>query len=322
MYRFFKKALTILFISIAILLIAAMLLPISKSQKSMAQSPFPNSHFIEVDNTIIHYRYWKPDSNIAKSHWVMLIHGLGGSTYAWENNAEFLSKQGLNVIAVDVPPFGYSDRNPEINHSPDVRANLLWKFASQIHPSTKWHLVGHSMGGGITEAMAIKKPERTKSLTWVAPALFIHLKKQTSFGQILLRFPPFERTFVFIGETFFITPKRISKMLLSAYGREATEKEIFEYHKALSQDGTATAFVRAFTQSKVENELKLKDLSIPALAIWGDSDQWVPYERYQTHLKEIPNIQFKFINGAGHCPMETHPQEFNQLLLENILKND
>lgn len=322
MYRLIKKTFTILFIGLAIIFIAAMLLPISKSQKSMAQSPFSNSHFVEVNNTIIHYRYWKPDSNIANPNWVMLIHGLGGSTYAWENNAEFLFKHGLNVVAVDVPPFGYSDRNPKNNHSPDVRADLLWELASQIMPNTQWHLVGHSMGGGITEAMAIKKPERVKSLTWVAPALFIDLKKQHSFGQILLRFPPFERLFVFIGETFFITPKRISKMLLSAYGREATEKEIYEYHKALSQEGTATAFVRAFTHSKVETELKLVDLNIPALAIWGDKDEWVPYARYEKHLKDLPNIQIKFINGAGHCPMETHSEEFNQLLLENFLKND
>ena len=322
MSRILKKIFTILIISIITLLIFFMLLPISKSQKSMAQSPFSNSHFTEVNNTLIHYRLWKPDSNITNSDWVMLIHGLGGSTYAWENNAEYLSKQGLNVVAVDVPPFGYSDRNPKLNHSPDVRADLLWEFASQINPDTKWHIVGHSMGGGITEAMALKSPNRVKSLIWVAPALFVNLEKNNSFGQMILRFPPFERLFVFIGEKFIITPKRISKMLLSAYGREATEKEVFEYHKALSQDGTATAFIRAFTLSKVITELHLKNLQIPTLVIWGDKDKWVPYAGYEAHLKDLPNINLKFISGAAHCPMETHPIKFNQILIEHLLKNE
>ncbi len=317
--KIFLKRLSIgLLVSILFILAIPFLIPISESQANISHKPFENSKFIEIDKTFIHYRYWQPDSVNSTDEWALLIHGLGGSTYAWENNADFLRQQGIHVIAVDVPPFGYSDRNPDINHAPDVRADLLWKFASVIQPNTKWHIVGHSMGGGITEAMAIKKPDKTKSLNWVAPALFNNLKKETNIGQIILQFPPFERLFVVVGELFFITPKRISKMLESAFGRKATDTEINEYYKALSQDGTATAFVRAFTKAKVQTELKLEDLTIPAMAIWGDNDKWVSYSSYKTMLEKYPNISIQIIEGAAHCPMETHVEQFNQILLKNI----
>lgn len=320
MKKLFKKLSIGILISILGLIIISFLLPISKSVANISQKPFENSHFIEINNIFLHYRYWQPDSSVATNEWVLLVHGLGGSTYAWENNTNFLQQHGMHVIAVDVPPFGYSDRNPDINHSPDVRADLLWEFASSIQPKVKWHIVGHSMGGGITEAMAIKKPEKIKSLNWVAPALFVHLKNKRSFGQIMMCFSPLERLMVVVGETFFITPKRISKMLHSAFGREATEKETNEYYKALSEDGTATAFVRAFSKAKVKTEMKLDELKIPALAIWGDKDTWVPYNNDESYLKNHPNISIKLIEGAGHCPMETHVEKFNQILLENIQK--
>jgi pimeloyl-ACP methyl ester carboxylesterase len=39
-------------------------------------------------------------------------------------------------------------------------------------------------------------------------------------------------------------------------------------------------------------------------------------------LDQQPNIQVKMIRGAHHCPMETHVEEFNKLVLEFLLKNN
>ncbi len=299
----------------ALILIIPYIIPLSESQAQNTELPFTNSQFAEIDGMWIHYRKWTPKPEKQKNEWILFVHGLGGSTYSWENNTQFFCDEGYSIIAVDVPPFGYSDRDPDFNHSPDNRANLLWKFANFINPNVTWNLIGHSMGGGIVEAMAILKPEKTNSVVFVDPALFISLKKEFSFAQLILRFPPCERLFAVVGERIFITKKQISKMLLSAFGREATPAEADAYYKALSQPGTALAFIRLFTKAKVVSEMNIDQLKVPAMGIWGSEDTWVPYDGYKTSLEKFPNIQIKIIQNAHHCPMETHSSEFNQTAL-------
>ncbi|MEI6347050.1 MAG: alpha/beta hydrolase [Bacteroidota bacterium] len=309
-------------IFIGLILFVPYLIPLSESQAKGVEKPFVNSQFMNIDGMSIHYRVWVPKAEKINAKWVLLVHGLGGSTYSWENNAQRFCDEGFHVVAVDVPPFGYSDRNPDFNQSPDSRANLLWKFAIVLNADVQWNLIGHSMGGGIVEAMAIIKPEKTKSVVLVDAALFKSMKKEFSYSQFILTFPPFERLFSVVGEHFFITKKQIKKMLLSAFGREPTVKEINAYYNALSIDGTARAFIRAFTKAKVVTEMDFDQFKAPTLAIWGDNDTWVPYDGYKLMLDQQPNIQVKMIKGAHHCPMETHIEEFNKLVLEFLLKNN
>lgn len=315
-----KKTGIIILLLFLLLNIFPYIIPLSESKAQNNELPFPNSQFSEVDGMWIHYRKWVPTIDKSNSEWILFVHGLGGSTYSWENNSNLFCEAGYTVIAVDVPPFGYSDRDPDFNQSPDNRATLLWKFLHQMNANVQWNLIGHSMGGGIVEAMAILKPEKTKSVVFVDPDLFMHLKKEFSFSQLMLRFPPFERLFAVLGERIFITKKQISKMLLSAFGRQATQHEIDAYYNALSVDGTSLAFIRAFSKAKVITEMNINQLKTPALAIWGSNDSWVPYEGYKSVIDSMPNIQVKIINNAHHCPMETHANEFNQIMLNFFKK--
>ena len=127
--------------------------------------PFFNSKFIEIDKMMLHYRIWPASGSADTLPWVFMVHGMGGSTWSWEKNAPFLSAEGYNVVAVDVPPFGYSSKNPDFNQSADSRARLFWDFLERIHPGSVWNLVGHSMGGGIVQAMAIINPDKVITST-------------------------------------------------------------------------------------------------------------------------------------------------------------
>jgi len=55
----------------------------------------------------IHVRYLATES---KGNPVLLIHGLGGSIESWLNNVEIISSHNLQVISLDLPGFGLSDK--------------------------------------------------------------------------------------------------------------------------------------------------------------------------------------------------------------------
>lgn len=317
--KIIKKSLTVLFIIIAGLLIIPFLIPITSAQKAI-DKPFENSYFVNIENMRLHYRYWKPyDKNSDK--WVLLVHGMGGSTYTWELNAQKIANEGFNVIAVDVPPYGYSDKFTGFNHSVDNRASLLLKFISYLNPNKKWNLIGHSMGGGIVQSMAIISPEKIDKVVFVAPALILEPKVRRGINIILLSFTPIERISAIIGERIIIREKRIAKMLESAFGQEPTQKQVDEYYKALSVPGTAKAYIRSFTGAESVLEIDGSDFESNSLIVLGAKDEWIPNEVTDAQLKSI-NINKKIIiEDAGHCPMETHPEYFNKLVIDFFNKN-
>jgi 2-hydroxy-6-oxonona-2,4-dienedioate hydrolase len=87
--------------------------------------PYNNSSFLTVDSVRFHYRVWNGDVKQPAGK-VFLVHGFCGSTYAWRNNIDTLVSLNYKVVAVDLPGFGYSERNVMINQSQSNRARLLW----------------------------------------------------------------------------------------------------------------------------------------------------------------------------------------------------
>ena len=306
----------IVFISIVLVLLTLpFLINVSKAEKH-TENPFENSCFREINNTIIHYRYWPAAEKNKKGEWIMLIHGLGGSTYSWELNSSYFADQGYDVIAVDVPPFGYSDRDPDLNHSTDNRARLLIELMKSIDEENKWYLVGHSMGGAIVLGMGIIDTVLIEKIVFVAPALFTELKNERSLSKLLLMFKPFERVMAAVGEQFYIKPNKIEEFLFSSYGQAPTQKQVDEYYKALKVPGTAIAFIRAFTKSKVTTPLYCSNFHKKSLVICGEHDTWVPFDMISETLEKINPEDIIIIENAFHCPMETHDEVFNKIVID------
>lgn len=288
------------------------------SQLGVAAAPLPfsNSHLKIVDGIKIHYRIW-PSNQPTNKPWVLMVHGFAGSTYSWETSADYLSRNGFTVIAIDVPPFGFSDKNRKINISTDFRAQLLWKFLLEMNDTVQWTLFGHSMGGAIVQAMAIVNPGRVYKVVFVAPALFYCLKKsKRRLSQRLITFWPVEHTLAIFGNLFLIRPKRIEKLLESAYAQKPSKKDVETYYSALSVRGTALAIIGTSARVKVTNELCVNQFKSDALAIWGEKDTWVPYNRFASLTDTMDSLSVVIIKNHGHNPMETEAELFNRVVLQ------
>ena len=282
---------------------------------------FPESNVHEVEGIKIHYRIWLPrEESLGK---VLLVHGLGGSTFSWINNVEYLRDAGYAVVAVDLPGFGYSSRNPNINHSQENRSDLLWQLLNTIEEneiqdkSGGWVLAGHSMGGGTVTAMAIDNPGKTKALVLVDGALFGADRKLTAWA---LKYPPFNRWLQVILRHSLINIDNIESFLTSAYGKKPSESQVSGCLLPLRQPGTERALADfARTASNVDVD-PLEEVEIPILGIWGEKDTWVPYQEGEKIKTKLPRMELEVISDAAHCPMETHPAEFNQIFIDYLKK--
>ncbi len=278
--------------------------------------PFANSHVAVIDGVMIHYRTWQPEESPLGA--IVMVHGLGGSTFSWRHTVPALISAGYAVVALDLPGFGYSDRSRGIDHSQQARAEYVWQLLQslesnlRLEPDMAWHLMGHSMGGGTITAMAQQHPQTTASLLYAAGAVYNQPPRAAT---LLLRIPILDRIIAQIVQLFFITERRITTMLESAYGRTPTADEVNGYLLPLQISGTARSLLDITTSQGPPVSSFLTQLHAPALLLWGEQDTWVPWDQGQRLAEELPNALLVSHPDAAHCPMETHADWFNQEIL-------
>lgn len=314
MKRLKSTAVVLLFLFV-ILSVFPYLVPLSSPNDVIIQ-PFENSNNIVIDDVQIHYRVFEPVT-MEPTGKVLMVHGLGGSTYSFEKNAQVIADEGYHVVLVDLPGFGYSHRLDKFDHSQENRSELLWKFVGEIDLGLneevmvmKWHLAGHSMGGGTVAAMAALNPTNTESLILIDAALF-----ETNQKSIVSKYPPVTRWLQVALERVFIKRKFISDFLASAYGHPPTEEDVTGYLKPLEISGTARSLNGFINTSRNMEIERVKDIQTPVLIVWGENDSWIPVEDAYKIYAMFDHSKLEVIENAGHCPMETHSNEFNAFLI-------
>jgi len=274
--------------------------------------PFPNSRFDSVEGIRVHYRIWNEKESRPKGK-ILFVHGFAGSTFSFRNLYDTLAIAGYKVIAVDLPGAGYSSRTLEFNQSHSNRARFLWKFLDRIESgdTSRWILVGHSMGGGTVEAMAILSPRHTQKLIVIDGTVYRKDNNMAGTMSFMFKQKKVKKLLIQYANRNLINYKKINRLLKSAYGRRPDSTEIYGYLAPLELEGSSEAIINAFIHNKEIRDLDVRTLTgVPALAIWGSRDHWVSLNAVRPALNAFPDLKLVKIKGAGHCPAETNPEQF------------
>lgn len=306
-----------LLLTLAALLVLPYLLPLSAPADISLGLPFDNSAFLEIEGTRFHYRLYLSKGQAARGK-LLLVHGLGASTYSFEALVPQLTQAGYLVVSVDLPGFGYSERSLSYDHSQGRRASDLWLLLDQVDAALPeewaqkpWHLGGHSMGGGTVYAMALKRPDSSRSLLLLdAP-----LTADRGSGRALFTLPPLMKWLEVGLEHLLFNEARIDALLKRAYGRLPTKDEVQGYLAPLLLPGTARSLGQFVRTAREEDIRGLARLPLPVFFIWGGEDTIVPIAILHKLQALRPDAQALVIPGAGHCPMETHTGEVAEALI-------
>ena len=280
---------------------------------STTSFPFNNSVFVTIDGISVHYRILEMDVNLKGN--IVFIHGFAASTFSWRKNMDYFAEKGYRVVAVDMPGYGYSEKRRSFDHSHESRSKLIWELLDSICKE-KWILIGHSMGGGTAGYMAAMRPEHTEKLVMV-DGIFgrLHQTLGRMIGSYLVRFPVLFHLIEGFGKSIYVNYERFESLLSSAYGEKADSCAVIGYMQPFKSEGSAVAVFETFMRGFDEKQPDLDKIDMPVLLLWGENDTWVPVElAHQLHPK-LKNSYLKIINDAGHNPMETHADEFNEILL-------
>jgi len=289
-----------------------------------ANKPFENSHFLKVDSATFHYRIFNEALKNQKGK-VLLVHGFCGSTFCWRNNIDALVNAGFLVVAIDLPGFGYSDRNLQVNQSNSGRAHLIWALLTKIDQDDKrkWNIVGHSMGGGAVEAMALMNPDRVQTLTLVDGMVFIRNKNMSGTFITISKMKGYNDILVALAKQKVISYNSMATLMKQVYGRPLDSTEMKGYVDPLRIEGSAASVINIFANAHEIRHLHADGLlDLPVLVIWGKKDKTIYLSTAKKLKRNVPTIDLKIIADAYHSPMETHPRQFNELLLNFLITHN
>jgi len=246
---------------------------------------------------------------------VILIHGLAASLYDWNDLIPALVGASYSVYALDLLGHGQSEKPDKLDDY--NAANFFASFCQWIDSlqlSEPHILVGHSLGGYLALQYALQYPAKVKALILSDP---LFSRDQLPFflrfnyrGQ-LINTTLIERTPVWIFQRIIdLTSLSIRNgFVLSEKVRAQTAADYKRAHPGIfNVVHSISDFTPLFSSIKQ-----------PTLVIWGSNDQTLKPESFKKLLNKMPEARGDVIIGAGHVPHQSHPAQFNALVMQFLL---
>lgn len=304
------RILLVLGVLLLLALLVPYLLPRPGMDGEIPDQPFADSRFTEIDGVRLHWRQRRVDAPEDRAL-IVLLHGFGGSTFSWRTTLDALDQADHPTIAVDLPPFGYSERT---SRGPSW-AQLVLSLTEHVAPQRELIVVGHSMGAGVAAEIAAAAPDRVKQLVFVdgTPSSG---SDGIPYGWAL-RIPPVRRAVDSWAAWKLVNETYVGELLTSAFGRAPTDEELAGYFNPLTIPNTYPPLLVRMHNRQGSNTTGWD--RVPLSVIWGEQDRWVPIDQIRPWIEDHPNLRaFDTFPDAAHNPMDTHPEKFNTWLLEQI----
>ncbi len=238
---------------------------------------------------------------------VMLVHGFGEDGRVWKNQIAYLKEKKF-LIVPDLPGSGQSAAIADMSMEglAEVLHSIIHK--EDINTCT---MIGHSMGGYITLAIAEKYWNHLHAFGLFHSSGFADSEEKKMARKKGIEFIEQHGTFEFLKTS---TPNLFSEIFKTDSPQFVNEfidsikylpaQSLISYYKAMMERPDRTAV--------------LKNSGLRILFILGEFDNAIPLQDglKQCHMPEISHIHI--LKKSGHMGMVEEPQKVN-LILEEFL---
>ena len=259
-------------------------------------------HATAADGTRIHYEV----IGFRRHAPVLFVQGLGAEKNSWNLQRAALALR-WRTVALDNRGAGRSDK-PEGTYDLEQMADDAVAVLDHAGIESA-HVVGLSMGGAISQIIALKHPNRVRSLTLVATACRNHPWRE----ELLRSWAETARTHGMgaVGKEaarWMIGPRSFRR-LLPALGWLGP-LQLF------NPAGAFVSQVQAILQTTNELTDELSNIDCPTMVVVGNQDVLTPRGDAEEIASRIPTAELVIISGGAHGLHIEHASTFNRVLLE------
>jgi pimeloyl-ACP methyl ester carboxylesterase len=252
--------------------------------------------FVRVDGRAVAYRHWG-----ARGTPIILLGGFVVPSSVWEGLGKLLGHDH-RVFALDLPPFGYTERKGPytLRSWVDIVRGFETRFGLH-HPV----VVGHSLSAAVVVADALWHHADPRGIVLIDGDAISAGGPPSWVGNVLIG--------PWVTSVYWIATRSnwiFRRGLGNAYPHHPPFTHAFleEWKRPFQVQGTLDAF-RAMSRYGIQGfQLKrLHSVKVPALVLWGAQDtvDSVPAGRKSAQALRAP---FRLLAGAGHLSMLAAPK--------------
>ncbi|MBA3908554.1 MAG: alpha/beta hydrolase [Rhodobacter sp.] len=248
---------------------------------------------------------------------VLLIHGSVGWSRMWRPTQVALAAEGYRAIAFDMPPMGYSFRDPAADYSRPTQGRRVLALVEALE--VKPIVVAHSFGAGAAAEAAMLDPAAFAGLVVVSGAIGLDGPKGGSLPWPLGN--PFMRELAVSASV--TNPYAMGPLLrLFLYRKESATPDVIDMLlEPTRRPGTTAAVADWLPSLLVPPEAALstqptswEGLTLPLAFLWGDQDSTTPLAQGE-RLASLTGAPLSILTEVGHIPQIEAPAAFQAALV-------
>jgi pimeloyl-ACP methyl ester carboxylesterase len=271
----------------------------------MGMSGLGRTQSVELRTDLAVRRHGRPPNEAPT---LVFLHGLTDSGAGWPGAIAHWRDQ-YSIITIDQRGHGESPRftaEQLDGHPGDVLVDDAVALLEQLGSAPV--LIGHSLGGAVALATAVRRPDLVRALVLEDPAGLDEDEDQRSADKGRELLDSVAASVATQGDEALTEARRKQHP-------EWPEDELLVTGRAEQQVDRDFLAVGDYKPSTRWPEL-ISELTVPALVLTGDAEDVVVGERLTETMRNAgnANLTVECLPGAGHCVRRTQPDRYYQLV--------
>ena len=241
---------------------------------------------------------------------VVFLHGFPTSGHLWGDVVAQMPA-GHRIVVADLLGYGRSDPPDSRSLSLHAHAERVVGLLDALQISSAC-IVGHDLGGGVAQALALDWPRRVSQLALVNsvafngwPARDVRIAK--ALMPLVRRLP-----------TNWLLPIVRADLERGYYDATRAVHSIDKFQRPFNSEEGKKAFLQhlAALDPKETQSLsaRLSEINVPTAVIWGTNDPYLPLALGRRLAAAIRGASFHVIDDARHFTPEDSPREIAQIV--------
>ncbi len=269
--------------------------------------------FIDVGGARL---YYYAAGNRGGGEPIVLLHGLPSSSHLWRDVVPLLP-EGHRVVVLDLLGYGRSDRPQGRDLSIRGHAERVVALLDALRIS-RAAVVGHDLGGGIAQYLAIHFPTRVTRLALIDSVAFdewpVREVKLAKASLPLTRHLP---------TTWILTAIKTDLQrgyTAEARGAHSLEQYLLPFSTQEGRDALVEHLSALDSSETMALAPRLKDIVAPAAIVWGGHDPFLSPEIGRRLQAAIPGATLHVVPDVRHFTPEEAPETIASALGELLAR--
>jgi len=248
---------------------------------------------------------------------IVLLHGFPTASHLWKRLVPLLPA-GHRVVVVDLLGYGRSDRPAGRPLGPRAHAGRIAELLDALGINYAC-VVGHELGGGVAQAMAVRWPQRVSRLCLVAPVAYDEWPvREIRLARAML---PLTRHLPPTWLLGFLKKEMLRGYADQELGSHSVDRYVKPFGTADGRDALVEHLLALDPAETTALGPRLKDLVMPSAIVVGAHDPFIDASVGERLKQDIPGATLDVLPDGRHFLPEESPEAVSEVIARLLARD-